>query len=188
MTPFLVGMAFFMQTLDGSILNTALPKIAEAFGQNPLQAQSLIFAYVITVGIFLPLSGWAFERFGSLKTLTVAALLFTGGSFLCATASSFDELILYRILQGIGGGLMVPAGRLEVLKLYPKRMLLSILSFVMIPGLLGTAAGPALGGFIVQYFSWYWIFLINIPNGIAYILLCHRWVPDLREKTAKLCQ
>ncbi len=180
-TPMLVGLAFFMQTLDGSILNTALPTIARAFDMNPLYSQSLIFAYVITVGIFLPLSGWAFDRFGSLKTLIFSAVLFTGGSFLCASATSFDELVFYRIIQGIGGGLMVPAGRLEVLKLYPKRILLPILSFVMIPGLLGTAVGPALGGFIVEYAQWYWVFLINIPIGIIYCVLCYYWLPDIKS-------
>ncbi len=182
-TPMLVGMAFFMQTLDGSILNTALPSIADAFGENPLQAQSLIFVYVITVGIFLPLSGWAFDRFGSLATLIFAAILFTAGSFLCASAQSFNQLIMFRIIQGIGGGLMVPAGRLEVLKLYPKRVLIPILNFVMIPGLLGTAIGPAIGGFVVEYAEWYWVFLINIPIGLMYIGLCYFLLPDIKEKS-----
>ncbi len=181
-TPMLVGLAFFMQTLDGSLLNTALPTIAKSLGENPLYAQSVIFAYVLTVGIFLPLSGWVFEKFGSLKTLIFAVSLFTFGSFLCSLTTTFSELIFCRIVQGIGGGLMVPAGRLEVLKLYPKRIMVPVLSFIMIPGLLGTAVGPAVGGIIVEYAAWQWLFLLNIPIGILYAILCYFWMPNIKEK------
>lgn len=182
--PWLVAIAFFMQMLDGTILNTALPSIARSLNENPLEIQSVVISYIITAAFFLPLSGWLADRFGSRKIFLSAIVLFTMGSFFCAVSRTLTQLVLSRIFQGLGGALLIPVGRLEILKLYPPRLLVPILSFIMIPGLIGPLLGPVLGGFIVQYASWHWIFLINLPVGLVSFILTYYWMPDMREPNA----
>lgn len=179
--PWLVAIAFFMQMLDGTILNTALPSIAHSLNENPLEIQSIVISYIITVAFFLPLSGWLADRFGSRKVFMSAIVLFTLGSLFCAVSATLAQLVLSRVFQGLGGALLIPVGRLQILKYYPPRMLVSILSFVMIPGLIGPLIGPVVGGFIVEYASWHWIFLINIPVGVLSFMLSYYWLPDMRE-------
>ena len=177
--PWLVATAFFMQMLDGTILNTALPAIARSLSENPLSMHYVVVSYMLTVALLIPASGWIADRFGTRRVFFAAILIFTLGSFLCAISSTLQTLIISRITQGIGGALMVPVGRLTVLRAYPREQLLQVLSFVTMPGLIGPLFGPALGGLLVEYASWHWIFIINIPVGILGCFLTLRWMPDI---------
>ncbi len=175
----LVASSFFMQMLDGTVLNNALPKIAEAFGRSPIAMQAPIVAYLLTVALLIPISGWLADRFGTRKVFFTAIVLFTLGSLLCALAVSFVQLILFRIVQGIGGGKMVPVGRLVVIKVSPKHELIASLTFITIPALIGPLIGPTLSGFLLVYANWRWIFLINIPVGVLGACFALKVVPEL---------
>jgi MFS family permease len=171
MLRWIVAFAFFMQMLDGTILNTALPAIAFDLGEAPLRMQSAVIAYMLTTALLIPASGWLADHFGTKRIFLVAIFLFSLGSFLCAASNSLVFLVVARVVQGIGGALMVPVGRLIVIKAYPRSQLVQVLSFITIPGLIGPLVGPMAGGFLVQYASWHWIFLINIPAGILGLAL-----------------
>jgi EmrB/QacA subfamily drug resistance transporter len=175
----LVACAFFMQMLDGTVLNTALPAIANNLGANPLKMQSVVISYMLTVAFIIPASGWLADYFGAKKVFIYAVFIFTFGSLCCALSQTLWQLVLSRILQGVGGALMVPVGRLSVIKSFPKAELVSALSFITIPGLIGPLLGPFVGGVIVQYFSWHWIFLINLPIGVACAALTHFSMPKV---------
>ena len=178
--PWVVAIAFFMQSLDGTILNTALPDMALDLKENPLRMQGVIVAYMLTVALLIPASGWIADRFGTKKIFFSAILLFSFGSLLCALSGTLNELIGARIIQGLGGALMLPIGRLVVLKAYPRSELVRIMGFTTIPGLLGPLIGPTMGGWMVQYLSWHWIFLINLPVGILGCWAVWHFIPDLR--------
>lgn len=175
--PWVVAIAFFMQMLDGTILNTALPVMAESLQVYPLQMQSVVIAYMLTVALLIPVSGWLADRFGIRQVFLVAIGIFTLGSLACAISPSLDILVASRVLQGVGGAILVPVGRLSILRVYPRDQLVRILSFITIPGLLGPLVGPTLGGFLVDYASWHWIFLINLPVGIIGFFCAFRYVP-----------
>lgn len=177
--PWVVAIAFFMQMLDSTILNTALPAMARDLNTNPLRMQSVVISYMLTVALVIPASGWLADKFGIKQVFLFAIGLFTTGSLACALSPTLDIIVLCRVLQGIGGALMVPVGRLVVLRAYPRQQLVSVLSFITIPGLVGPLIGPTLGGFLVQYASWHWIFLINIPVGIIGILATMKFMPLL---------
>lgn len=162
----IVAFGFFMQTLDTTIVNTALPSMARDLGVSPLQMHSVIVSYVLTVAVTLPVSGWLADRFGVRNILFVAILLFSLGSLLCAISATLDQLVMARVVQGIGGAMMVPVGRLTVMKIVPRAQYMAAMTFVTLPGQIGPLLGPALGGVLVEYASWHWIFLINIPVGI----------------------
>ncbi|WP_282288734.1 multidrug transporter subunit MdtD [Pseudomonas sp. PS02302] len=179
--PWLIAVAFFMQSLDATIVNTALPRMAADLGENPLRMQGVVIAYLLTVALLIPASGWISDRFGSRRVFFTAIALFTFGSLLCALAPSLNLLIAARVIQGLGGSLMLPVGRLVILRVYPRSELVRILSFITIPGLIGPLAGPALGGWLVEAVSWHWIFLINLPVGILGCLATRRLLPDLRS-------
>ena len=164
--PWIVAIAFFMQTLDGTILNTALPAMAADLGENPLRMQSVVIAYMLTVALLIPASGWIADRFGTRRIFFGAIALFSLGSLLCALSESLSMLIGARVIQGLGGALMMPVGRLVVLRAYPRSELVRIMSFITLPGLLGPLIGPSLGGWLVEVASWHWIFLINLPVGL----------------------
>ncbi len=178
--PLLVAAAFFMQLLDGTILNTAIPSIARSFHSDPLRLHSLAIAYMLTVCVLIPASGWISDRFGSRRVFLFAISSFMLGSLLCALSTSVEMMTICRVIQGIGGAFLMPVGRLVVLRSYPRRMFLKVLNFVTIPGLLGPLLGPVLGGLFVQYASWHWIFLINIPVGIVGLWATVKIMPDLR--------
>lgn len=178
--PWLVAIAFFMQTLDGSILNTALPRMAVDLGESPLRMQAIVVAYLLTVALLIPASGWLADRFGTQRVFIAAIALFSLGSLLCALSPNLTLLVLSRIVQGVGGALLLPVGRLAILRVFPKGELLSALAFVAVPGLLGPLVGPTLGGWIVEIATWHWVFLINLPVGAAGIVLARRHMPDLR--------
>ncbi|MCU5774255.1 MFS transporter [Erwiniaceae bacterium BAC15a-03b] len=162
----IVAFGFFMQTLDTTIVNTALPSMARDLGVSPLNMHSVIVSYVLTVAVTLPVSGWLADRFGVRNILFVAILLFSLGSLLCALSGTLDQLVMSRVVQGIGGAMMVPVGRLTVMKIVPRDQYMAAMTFVTLPGQIGPLIGPALGGVLVEYASWHWIFLINIPVGI----------------------
>lgn len=180
--PWIIAIAFFMQTLDGTILNTALPKMAVDLAEDPLRMQSLVIAYMLTVALLIPASGWLTERFGARRVFFSAISLFTFGSLLCAVSPSLSMLVVARIIQGMGGALMLPVGRLVVLLAYPRSELVRIMSFITLPGLLGPLIGPILGGWLVEYTSWHWIFLINLPIGLVGCWAALRFMPDLRAE------
>jgi EmrB/QacA subfamily drug resistance transporter len=177
--PWVVAIAFFMQMLDGTILNTALPAMAESLGANPLQMQGVVIAYMLTVALLIPASGWLADRFGIRQLFLTAIVIFTLGSLACAMSQTIPVLIASRVLQGIGGAMLVPVGRLSILRVYPKEQLVDVLSFIIIPGLLGPLVGPTLGGFLVDYASWHWIFLINLPIGIVGLICTMRYMPHI---------
>ncbi|ERI51403.1 major facilitator transporter [Pseudomonas sp. EGD-AK9] len=178
--PWIVAIAFFMQTLDGTILNTALPAMAADLAENPLRMQSVVIAYMLTVALLIPASGWIADRFGTRRIFFGAIALFSLGSLLCALSTSLPMLVGARIVQGLGGALMMPVGRLVVLRAYPRSELVRIMSFVTLPGLLGPLLGPSLGGWLVEVASWHWIFLINLPVGLLGCWAALRHMPDLR--------
>jgi EmrB/QacA subfamily drug resistance transporter len=179
--PWLVAIAFFMQTLDGSILNTALPRMAVDLGESPLRMQAVVVAYLLTVALVIPASGWLADRFGTRRIFLAAIGLFSLGSLLCALSPNLGLLVLSRIVQGVGGALLLPVGRLAILRAFPKSELLSALAFVAVPGLLGPLVGPTLGGWIVEIATWHWVFLINLPVGLAGAALSMKYMPDLRN-------
>lgn len=176
--PWIAAMAFFMQALDATILNTALPAIAQSLNRSPLAMQSAVISYTLTVALLIPVSGWLADRFGTRKVFITAVSLFTLGSLACALSGSLTSLVLFRVLQGVGGAMMMPVARLALLRAYPRSELLPVLNFVTMPGLIGPVLGPLLGGVMVTYATWHWIFLINIPVGIAGIIYARKYMPD----------
>lgn len=174
----LVAIGFFMQTLDATIVNTALPAMAKSLGESPLRMQSVIIAYSLAMAMLIPASGWIADRFGTRRIYTAALSVFSIGSLLCAYSPSLPYLVASRIIQGIGGSMLLPVGRLAVLRSFPKEKFLQAMSFVAIPGLIGPLIGPTLGGWLVEYASWHWIFLINLPVGIAGCIATIVFMPD----------
>ncbi len=174
----LVAIGFFMQTLDATIVNTALPTMARNFGESPLRMQSVVVAYSLTMAMLIPASGWIADRFGSRRVYAVAIVLFVAGSVACAASASLSHLVAARVIQGLGGALLLPVGRLAVLRSYPRERFLQAMSFIAIPGLLGPLIGPTLGGWLVEVATWHWVFLINIPVGLAGLAATVAYMPD----------
>ena len=165
MIPFLVGCALFMQMLDSTIVATALPAMAVALDTDPVHLNIAITSYLLAVAVFVPISGWAADRFGARRVFIVAICIFTLSSLTCALSVSVLQLVISRTLQGVGGAMMVPVGRIILLRSYPKHELLKAMAFLSLPALVGPIIAPPLGGFLVTYASWHWIFLINVPIG-----------------------
>ena len=180
--PWLVAVAFFMESLDTTILNTAVPKIAAALHVAPLNMKSVLASYTLSLAIFIPISGWMADRFGTRRVFASAIGIFTLGSILCGISSNIDLLVVCRILQGCGGAMMIPVGRLTIVRTFAKSELIRAMSFVAIPGLIGPMLGPVTGGLIVGYFHWRMIFFVNLPIGLTGLYLVHRHLPDYREK------
>ena len=176
--PLIAAAAFFMQALDATILNTALPAIAESLGESPLAMQMTVVGYTLTVALLIPASGWFADRFGTRNVFLFAVALFALGSLSCALSGSLRMLVLSRVIQGIGGAMMMPVARLAVLRAFPREKLVAVLNFISIPGLVGPVVGPLLGGALVTYVGWHWIFLINIPVGLAGMLYAWRIMPQ----------
>ncbi|HBS80601.1 MAG TPA: MFS transporter [Pseudomonas sp.] len=179
--PWLVAIAFFMQTLDGTILNTALPAMARDLAEDPLRMQGVVIAYMLTVALLIPASGWVADRFGTRPVFFSAIVLFTLGSLLCAMSTSFNQLVMSRVVQAVGGALMLPVGRLVILRAYPRSEFVRVMTFIALPGMVGPLMGPTLGGWLVQYASWHWIFLINLPVGLIGCIAAFRFMPDLKS-------
>ncbi|WP_029685113.1 DHA2 family efflux MFS transporter permease subunit [Tatumella saanichensis] len=176
--PWIAAMAFFMQALDATILNTALPAIAQSLDRPPVAMQSAVISYTLTVAMLIPVSGWLADRFGTRRVFIAAVTLFALGSLFCALSGSLSALVISRIIQGIGGAMMMPVARLALLRAYPRSELLPVLNFVTMPGLVGPVLGPVLGGVMVTYASWHWIFLINIPIALTGIFFARKYMPD----------
>lgn len=183
--PWLGALAIFMQALDATILNTGLPSIAKSLGESPLEMQSVIVSYTLTVALLIPLSGWLADRFGTKRIFILAVGLFTLGSVFCSISNTLDQLVLARIFQAIGGAMMVPVARLTLIYAYPKKELLKVISFITIPGLIGPMLGPAVGGFLVEKLSWHWIFLINVPVGLIAVLFAKSIIPNFTNNVGR---
>jgi len=181
----LVAVGFFMQTLDATIINTALPAMAASLGESPLRMQSVVVAYALTMAMLIPASGWIADRFGTRRVFFSAIVLFAAGSVLCALSRGLGQLVAARVVQGLGGALLLPVGRLALLRTVPRGGFLQAMSFVAIPGLIGPLLGPTLGGWLVQYASWHWIFLINVPVGLLGCIATLKYMPDLRGAVQK---
>src|SRR5271168_624348 len=184
--PWLVAVAFFMEQLDTTILNTAVPAISEALKVAPLSMKSVLASYTLSLAVFIPISGWMADRFGTRRVFASAIGLFTLGSFLCGMSGNIHLLVAFRILQGCGGAMMVPVGRLTLVRTFAKSELIRAMSFVAIPALVGPMLGPIAGGLIVGYLHWRFIFFVNIPIGLAGLLLVYLHLPDYRERTHPL--
>ena len=180
--PWLVAVAFFMEALDTTILNTAVPAIAKALGVVPLSMKAVLSSYTLSLAVFIPISGWMADRFGTRRVFSSAIGIFTLGSFLCGISSNIHVLVACRILQGCGGAMMVPVGRITMVRTFAKSELIRAMSFVAIPGLIGPMLGPIAGGLIVGYFHWRVIFFVNLPIGLLGLYLVYRHLPDYREK------
>ena len=183
--PYLVAMAFFMESLDTTILNTAVPTIAQALGVVPLSMKSVLASYTLSLAVFIPISGWVADRFGTRRVFASAIGIFTFGSFLCGIVSNIHLLVACRILQGCGGAMMVPVGRLTIVRTFAKSELIRAMTFVAIPGLIGPMLGPFIGGLIVGYFHWRVIFFVNIPIGLLGLFFVYRYLPDYREDASR---
>lgn len=177
----LVSIGFFMQGLDTTIINTALPAIALSLQEDPLRMHSVVVAYVLSVAVCIPLSGWLADRFGVRNTYFSAIIIFTLASIGCAVSNSLNELLLYRVLQGSGGALLLPVGRLAMLKIIPRTQFLAAMSLMSLAGLIGPLIGPTLGGWMVEYLSWQWVFLINLPIGLLGTLITFKAMPNVTE-------
>jgi EmrB/QacA subfamily drug resistance transporter len=180
--PWLVAVAFFMESLDTTILNTAVPAISEALKVTPLSMKSVLASYTLSLAVFIPISGWMADRFGTRRVFASAIGLFTLGSFLCGISSNIHLLVACRVLQGCGGAMMVPVGRLTLVRTFAKSELVRAMSFVAIPALVGPMLGPIAGGLIVGYLHWRFIFFVNIPIGLVGLLMVYMHLPDYREE------
>ena len=184
--PWLVAVAFFMESLDTTILNTAVPAISAALKVGPLSMKAVLASYTLALAVFIPISGWVADRFGTRRVFATAIGLFTLGSFLCGITSNIHLLVACRILQGCGGSMMVPVGRLTLVRTFAKTDLLRTMSFVSIPALIAPMLGPIAGGLIVRYLHWRVIFFLNIPIGIAGLIMVYLHLPDYTEETHPL--
>ncbi|WP_350558184.1 DHA2 family efflux MFS transporter permease subunit [Psychrobacter sp. CAL346-MNA-CIBAN-0220] len=184
--PYVLAVALFMQILDATILNTSLPQMAQALGESPLKMQWAVISYALTLAIFIPISGFLADKYGTRRVFLTAIIIFCVGSLLCAASPTLNLLIGSRIVQGIGGAMMTPVARLILVKSYPRNKLLTVMNFAVIPALIAPLVGPLLGGYIVQYASWHWIFLINIPMGVVGFIMGKKLVPALFEDTKRL--
>ena len=180
--PWLVAVAFFMESLDTTILNTAVPAIASALHVAPLSMKSVLASYTLSLAVFIPISGWMADRFGTRRVFASAIGIFTMGSLLCGLSTSIHVLVAFRILQGFGGAMMVPVGRLTIVRTFAKSELVRAMSFVAIPGLIGPMLGPIAGGLIVGYFHWRVIFFVNIPIGLIGLVMVYLHLPDYRAE------
>ncbi len=181
LAPMIVGCALFMEMLDSTVISTALPAMAKSLGEDPIKLNLAITSYLLSLAVFIPISGWMADRFGARTIFRNAIIIFTFGSVLCGCSHSLPELVASRILQGFGGAMMVPVGRLIVLKTIPKSELVTAMSYLTVPAVLGPVVGPPIGGFIVTYYSWRWIFFINVPIGMIGITLVMRYIPNIKE-------
>jgi EmrB/QacA subfamily drug resistance transporter len=178
--PWLVAVAFFMEALDTTILNTAVPAIAQALGVAPLSMKAVLSSYTLSLAVFIPVSGWMADRFGTRRVFASAIGIFTLGSLLCGISTDIHVLVACRILQGCGGAMMLPVGRITLVRTFARSELIRAMSFVAIPGLIGPMLGPLAGGLIIHYLHWSVIFFVNIPIGLIGLYLVYRHLPDYR--------
>jgi EmrB/QacA subfamily drug resistance transporter len=176
--PLMVATGFLMEQLDTTIVTTAVPDMARSLHASAVQMNLAVSAYVLTLAVFIPLSSWCADRFGARRIFIAALALFTLGSALCGLADSFPELVAMRVLQGLGGAMMTPVGRLILLRSFPRRELVRAMTYTTLPALIGPVLGPLVGGALTTYFSWRWIFAVNVPFGLLGIELARRYLRD----------
>ena len=182
--PLVIACGMFMNQLDSTIIATSIPQIAHTLGESPLRLNLAITAYLISLAVFIPISGWIADRFGARRVFCCAITLFTLSSALCGLADSLAMLVGMRILQGLGGAMMTPVGRLILIRSFPKDQLVTAMSYASMPALIGPTIGPIVGGFLTEYISWRWIFFINIPIGLLGILLSLRFIRNFRQPSS----
>ncbi|MEP9349900.1 MFS transporter [Xanthobacter sp. KR7-225] len=180
--PLIVACALFMEQVDATVIATSLPAIAADLNEDPVALKLALTSYLLSLAVFIPASGWAADRYGARTVFRTAIVIFTLGSILCGLSSSLLDFVLYRIVQGLGGAMMVPVGRLVILRSVPKSELVASLAWLTIPALLGPVFGPPLGGFITTYFDWRLIFFINVPIGVLGVFLATRFIENVREE------
>jgi EmrB/QacA subfamily drug resistance transporter len=180
--PLIVAFALFLENMDSTVISTSLPAIAQALGTNPLALKLTVTSYLLALAIFIPASGWIADRFGARDVFRIAIGVFVLGSIGCALSQSLEELVLARILQGAGGAMMTPVGRLIVVRSIDKRLLVNAMSWVTIPALIGPICGPPLGGLITTYASWHWIFFINVPIGLLGMVMATLYIPHVHAE------
>ncbi|SFD67077.1 drug resistance transporter, EmrB/QacA subfamily [Flavobacterium phragmitis] len=177
----ILATAIFMQMLDSTILNTSLPAIARDLNESPLNMQNAIISYVLTLALFMPVSGFLADKFGTKNVFIASLFLFSLGSLFCSLSQNLTQLVISRVFQGVGGSLMTPVGKLALIKTFNKKELLKAINYAIIPALIGPVLGPLVGGYLVDYLSWHWIFLINIPIGVLGIILGLRYMPNYKS-------
>ena len=180
--PLIVATALFMENMDSTVIATSLPAIAADIGTSPLTLKLAITSYLLSLAVFIPASGWTADRFGARMVFSLAVAVFMIGSIGCALSASVNHFVIARILQGAGGAMMTPVGRLVLLRSIDKSALVNAMAWVTVPALVGPVIGPPLGGFITTYFSWHWIFLINIPIGLIGIFMALRYIDPIRSE------
>src|SRR6202012_6696 len=183
LTAFIIATALFMENMDGTVISTSLPAIALDLDQDPIQLKLALTSYLLTLAVFIPASGWVADRFGTRIVFRLAILIFALGSALCGFANSIGTLVAARAFQGIGGAMMVPVGRLVILRTIPRSEFVGALAWLTMPALLGPVMGPPVGGFITTYFHWRWIFWINLPIAVLGIVLATLFIPNVRGET-----
>jgi len=181
-TPLIIATALFMEQLDGTVLATALPAMAADLHEDPVALKLALTSYLLSLAVFIPLSGWAADRFGARRVFRAAIIVFTFGSILCGLSNSLGAIVVFRIVQGLGGAMMTPVGRLLLLRTAAREDLVRAMAYLTIPALIGPMIGPPVGGFIATYFEWRYIFWINVPIGVLGVALVTRFIPDLREE------
>ncbi len=181
LTPLIIACALFMENLDSTVLATALPAIAVDLHEDPISLKLALTSYLLSLAVFIPASGWAADRFGARTIFRGAIVVFTLGSVLCGFSSSLSGFVAARVFQGLGGAMMVPVGRLVLLRSVPKHEIVQALAYLTMPALLGPILGPPVGGFITTYFHWRWIFWINVPIGLLGVLLATLFIENVRD-------
>ena len=176
--PWVVATALFMEQLDSTIVNTAVPAMAASLHVTPLSLKAVVMSYILSLAVGIPVSGWIADRFGTRRVFGLAIVTFTVASVLCGLSVNVPMLVFSRILQGMGAALMMPVGRLTIIRTFPKSELLSAMNFVIIPALIGPLLGPLVGGLIVHWLSWRDIFFVNVPVGLLALCLSYRYMPD----------
>ncbi|MEO6147274.1 MAG: DHA2 family efflux MFS transporter permease subunit [Sulfuriferula sp.] len=183
--PWVVAAALFMEQLDSTIVNTAVPAMAASLHVTPLSLKAVVTSYILSLAVFIPVSGWMADRFGTRRVFSSAVTVFILSSIMCGLAINVPMLVAARILQGIGAAMMMPVGRLAIIRTFPKTELLTAMNFVIIPALIGPLLGPTVGGLIVHWLSWREIFFVNVPVGLLALLLIHRHMPDYRGEVRR---
>src|SRR5271165_4949714 len=183
--PWVVATALFMEQLDSTIVNTAIPSMATSLGVPPLSLKAVVTSYILSLAVGIPVSGWIADRYGTRPVFALAVAIFTLASVLCGLSVNVPMLVAMRILQGLGAAMMTPVGRLAIVRAFPKSELLAALNFVIIPALIGPLLGPTVGGLIVHWLSWREIFFVNVPAGIVALWLIHRYMPDYYGDTSR---